>query len=98
MFWIAGYRSLLEWGKKFPQFLSFWTFSKVFCIDFKKDVNDRIQKSKKGLSKSGKLKNCGNFLPLSIVTCLIWMFVSTTFYIDIFRYKTTKNKNYIITM
>jgi len=52
-------------------------------MEIKKDVNDRIQKSKKGLSKSGKLKNCGKKPPLSIVTCFIWIFVSTTFYVDV---------------
>ena len=86
-------------GRIFPAIFDFFVILKSVLYPFqKKMLRIEFKKVKWVCQNHEKLKNCGKNPPLSIVTCLVWMFVSTTFYVDRFRYKTTKNENYIITM
>ena len=64
-------RSLLERGGKFPQFLSFWTFYKPFLLFSIQSFTSFLKWIQNTFQNHEKLKNCGNFLPLSNMDHLV---------------------------
>ena len=58
-------------GKKFPQFLSFWTFYKPFLLFSIQSFTSFLKSIQNTFQNHEKLKNCGNFSPLSNMDLLI---------------------------